>query len=125
MKFLVSVLLTALLCFVSGLYLPWWGIALVSFGVSALIPQRPWGSFLSGFLALFLLWGLLAWAIDSRNNSILSRKIALIIPLQGSPILLILVTALVGALVGGVAALAGSYMISKRQPEAPEPAGYN
>ncbi|MDR3712509.1 MAG: hypothetical protein P4L51_06815 [Puia sp.] len=113
MKFFVSILLTALLSFVSGLYLPWWGMALVSFGVSALIGQRPWWSALSGFLALSLLWGLLAWMIDTGNNSILSHKIAQIFPLQGSSLLAIGVTALIAGLVGGLAALSGSYMVGR------------
>jgi len=114
MKFLISTLLIALLSFLSGLYLPWWGIALAAFLVSALVPQRPGLSFLSGFVALFLLWALLAWSMDAPNNSILSVKIAQILPLGGSAVLLILVTALVGALVGGGAALTGSYIHRRR-----------
>ena len=110
MKFLISTLLIALLSFVSGLYLPWWGVALAAFLVGALVPQRPGLSFLSGFLALFLLWALLAWSIDAANNSILSKKIAEILPLGGNPYLLIIVTAFVGALVGGGAALSGSFI---------------
>jgi hypothetical protein len=117
MKFVITTLLIALLSFLSGLYLPWWGFALAAFLVSALIPQRPGLSFLSGFLALFLLWALLAWSIDAPNNSILSVKIAQILPLGGSTVLLILITALVGALVGGGAALTGSFIQKKRQPE--------
>ena len=117
MKFLISTLLIVLLSFLSGLYLPWWGIALAAFLVSALVPQRPGLSFLSGFLALFLLWASLAWAMDAANNSILSVKIAQILPLGGSSFLLILVTALVGALVGGGAALTASYLFRKRAAE--------
>lgn len=113
MKFIVSVLLIALLSFLGGLYLPWWGIAMAAFIVSALIPQRPGLAFLSGFLALFLLWGLFAWGIDAANASILSKKISRILPLGGSPYLLILVTALVGALVGGGAALTASFLRKK------------
>src|SRR5882757_7705601 len=109
-KFIVSTLLIGLLSFVAGLYLPWWGIALAAGLVSLVIPQRPGTAFFSGFLAVFLLWGLLALSIDTANDSILSKKIAQILPLGGSPILLILVTALVGALVGGLAALSGSYL---------------
>jgi hypothetical protein len=110
MKFVVSILLTALLSFVSGLFLPWWCITVAAVLVSLLLPQKPGMAFLSGFIALFLLWGVIAWAIDSANGSILSQRIALILPLGGSSVLLILVTALVGALVAGMAALAGSYM---------------
>lgn len=110
MKFLITTLLIALLSFLTGLYLPWWCFALAACLIGALIPQRPFLSFLAGFLALFLLWGGLAWMIDAANNSILSGKIAQILPLGGSSVLLILVTAFVGALVGGGAALAGTYL---------------
>ena|SRR5579859_7988358 len=115
MKFIISTLLIALLGFIAGLYGPWWGFAIAAFLVSALIPQKPGLAFLSGFLALFLLWGGLAWSIDAANGSILSRKIAEILPLGGSPVLLILVTALVAALVGGGASLSGSYLQKPRQ----------
>jgi hypothetical protein len=64
--------------------------------------------FLSGFLGIFILWGFLSLWIDLKNESILSGKIAQIIPLGGSSVLLILVTAFVGAIVGGFAAMAGS-----------------
>src|SRR5882672_1665133 len=96
-KFFVSILLIALLSFVSGLLLPWWTIAVAAFIVSALIPQRPLAAFFNGFLALFLLWGGLALYIDVSNNSILSTRIAGVLPLQGSSVALLLVTGFVGA----------------------------
>jgi hypothetical protein len=110
MKLIVSILLIALLSFVAGLYLPWWWIALAAALVNVLLPLRPGMAFLSGFIAVFLLWGIMAWGIDSANGSILSQRIAQILPLEGSTVLLILVTALVGGLVGGMAALSGSYL---------------
>ena len=118
MKYIVSILLTALLSFLSGLFLPWWSIAFAAFIVSALIRQKPFMSFLSGFLGVFLLWELLAWWIDSLNESILSQKIAQILPLGGSSVLLILLTSLIGALVGGFAGLAGSYLPKKTKVDA-------
>jgi hypothetical protein len=108
MRFLLSVLLIAALSFLAGLFLPWWSIAIAAFLVAALIPQSTGSGFLSGFLGIFLLWGLLAFWIDVKNNSLLSHKIAQLFPLGGNSILLILVTALVGALVGGFAGMSGS-----------------
>jgi hypothetical protein len=64
--------------------------------------------FLAGFIGIFLLWASIALWIDVNNESILSRKVALLFPLGGSSVLLILVTAFVGGLVGGFAAMAGS-----------------
>lgn len=114
MKFAVTTLLIALLSFLSGLYLPWWCFALAACGISALIPQKPLWAFLSGFLALFLLWGGLAWGIDAANNNILSVKIAQILHLGNSSFLLVLVTAFVGALIGGGAAITGTYMTTRK-----------
>ena len=112
MKFIVSVLLIALLSLAVCLYLPWWTIAVVAFIVTSLIPQNPIRSFLASFLALFLLWGTLAWTISSNNEHLLAKKVAMILKM-GSPAILIVVTALIGALVAGLAALAGSYVRRK------------
>ncbi|MFN8291672.1 MAG: hypothetical protein U0U70_15550 [Chitinophagaceae bacterium] len=108
MKFLTATLLTAILSFISGLFLPWWGIALAAFLMAAVIHQKAGKAFFAGLLGVFLIWAGLAWWIDMKNNSVLSHKIAGILPLGGNSILLILVTGLVGGLVGGFAAMAGS-----------------
>ena len=110
LKYILSILVTALLAFVSGLYMPWWGIAVASFLVSAAIPQRPAFSFLSGFLGVFLLWEVLAWWIDNKNNGILSQKVSVLFGMGGSSVLLIVITSIIGALVAGFSALAGSYL---------------
>ena len=113
MKILVAIILTALLFFVSGLYLPWWSIAIAAFISVLLIPLASGRAFLAGFAGIFLLWFLLALWIDVKNQHILSKKIAEIFPLGGSSIAIILVTALIGALVGGLGALSGSYLRRK------------
>ncbi|SRR5258708_3776758 len=109
-KILVSALLIALLSFVCGLFFPWWTIALAAFAVSALIPLKPMFAFFTGFVAIFLLWGIMALVIDQLNNSILSSKIAAILPLGGSAFALISVTAFIGGLVGGGAAITGAFL---------------
>jgi hypothetical protein len=108
MKFSVAIILTALLAFISGLYFPWWTMAITSALIAVLIPQRSLKSFSAGFLGVFLLWAALAWWIDMKNNGILSAKIAAILPLGGSSLLLILVTGFIGGLVAGLGALTGS-----------------
>jgi hypothetical protein len=109
-KFCVTTGLIALLSFVLCLFAPWWTIALAAFAVSALIPQRPLLAFLSGFAALFLLWGLLALVADLRNEGILSSRVAAVLPLGGSSIAILLVTAFVGALVGGGGSLTAAFL---------------
>jgi hypothetical protein len=110
MKFIISILLTGLLAFLAGLWFDWWIIAIAAFLIALLVVQRPGKAFLSGFIALFVLWGLFSWWIDMKNDQILSQKIAVVLPLGGSSVLLILVTALIGGIVGGFGALSGSFL---------------
>ena len=110
MKFTVATLLTALLAFIGGLQFDWWILAISAFLTAALVHQKPVKAFGAGFLGIFLLWGILAYWIDSKNMHILASRVAELLPLGGNSFLLILVTAVIGALVGGFAALSGSYL---------------
>jgi hypothetical protein len=112
MKFLSAVILTALLAFATGLYgvMPWWSFAITSLIVAIAVHQKAGKAFLSGFIGLFLLWFILAFLKDSANEHLLSTKVAQILPLGGSYIVLILVTSIIGGLVSGLAALTGSYI---------------
>jgi hypothetical protein len=78
--------------------------------VALLVHQHAGKAFLSGFLGVFLLWAGLAWWIDMKNNGVLSAKMAHLLPAGGSPVILILLTAVVGALVAGFGALSGSFL---------------
>ncbi len=110
MKLIVSVILIMLLSYTACLYFPWWSIAIVAFIVAAIIPQNALMSFISGFIALFILWSAVSLWISSKNGHILAHKISVLILKADSPYLLMLVTALIGALVAGFAALAGSHL---------------
>ena len=110
MKFFISFILTILLSFAACLFLPWWSIAIAAFLVAALIPQKPGKSFITGFAALFLLWGSLSFWMSYNNDHVLAHKMSLLVLKMDSPIMLVLVTAIIGALVAGFAALAGSYL---------------
>ncbi|HWJ89678.1 MAG TPA: hypothetical protein VNR87_01120 [Flavisolibacter sp.] len=118
MKFLLNILLIAALSFLAGMFLPWWSIALVALVVAILLPQRTGLDFLSGFIGIFLMWAVVSTWIDIANEHILSHKLAQVLPLGGSSLLLVVVTAFVGGLVGGFAAMAGSslrpYKIRRR-----------
>lgn len=110
MKFLVSAVLISLISFIACLYLPWWSIAVVSLLVAIVFPQKPLWSFFAGFFALFILWTILAFIISSSNNHILAHRMSLVILKNDSPFVLMLGTGLIGALVAGFAALAGSFV---------------
>lgn len=108
MRFILAFLLTGTLSFILGMYTPWWSIAIVAFAVALVIRQPIGLAFLSAFTAILFLWGGLASLISFRNKGVLAQKIAALFPLQGNAFYLIALTALLGALVAGFAAMSGS-----------------
>lgn len=116
MKILTAIVLTAFLAYVVGVYstLPWWSFAITSLIIAVAVHQRPWKAFVAGFLGLFLLWAGMSLLKDAANDHVLSTKVASILPLGGSYLVLILVTGFVGGLVSGLAALTGSFLRRSR-----------
>ncbi len=110
MKLFISFILTILLSFMLCLFFPWWSIAIAAFVVAILIPQKPWRSFATAFLALFMLWGGLSFWISKNNNHVLAHKVSQLILKKDNPIELIFATAIIGAIIAGFAALTGSYL---------------
>ena len=114
MKFIIVLLLIALLGFAAPLYFSWWSFVVTSFIIALFIQQKAFIAFLAGFAGMFLLWLFLTLIIDNANQHILSQKIAQLLPLNGSSLLLILITALIGGLISGFAALTGSLARKRR-----------
>lgn len=113
MKFLIATILTALLSFIAGIYISlWWAFAFVALLVAVLVHQRAGKAFLAGFLGLFVLWFALTFWVDNANGGVLSVKIASLLPLGGSNWVLMIVTAFIGGLIAGFAAMSGSYLRS-------------
>ena len=112
MKFILSIFLVALVTFAVGIYgnLPWWSFVVTNVIIAIALPIKPLQSFFAGALGVGALWAGLAFGIDLANNHTLSTKVAQILPLRGSYIALIIVTALVGALLGGLASLTGAFV---------------
>jgi hypothetical protein len=108
MKFPVTILLTALLAYAAGLYMPWWSTALAAFLVALMIYQQPGWSTLAGFLGIFLIWGVLAWTRSGANGHILAHRMSQFILKKDDPNQLLGMTALIGAVTGALGALTGS-----------------
>lgn len=112
-KFISSIALVLLTAYVAHLYAnqtPWWIFALGAFFSGWLVPQPAFRSWLAGFLGLFLLWFFLAWQANAANEGLLAKKMASILQLNGSDTLLIIITALIGGLVAGFAAITGAFL---------------
>lgn len=102
----------ALLSLLLQFFLPWWIIAVVAFGLAFWRAISGKHAFWSGFFAIFLLWAVMALVKTIPNENLLANRVG---QMFGFPdlafnwIFILLITALVGALVGGFFALAGFY----------------
>jgi hypothetical protein len=113
MKFLAHLIAVLLLSWLLQSFLPWWTMAVGAFATGLFFRQSGFLSFLAGLLGVGLLWFLVAWYSDSSTDSILSEKVAGIFPTKTVGSLLI-VTAFIGGLVGGLASMTGG-IISYRK----------
>ena len=112
MRFLLSVILIALLSAAAEYYCPWWMVAIAAFVVSAFIRQKPGAAFLAGFSGIGLFWLTACVIHDCANGHILSTRMAALFHLPNYS-LFIAVTVLVGGLVGGLSAWAGALVRPK------------
>ena len=114
MKFGLQLLAILLLASVLELFLPWWSIAIAAFTCGFFLKSK--ANFLAGFLGIGLLWFATAWVMDLNAATPLAEKVSQILMIN-SKWLLLLVTALVGGLVGGLASLTGSLLRTPRKAE--------
>jgi hypothetical protein len=97
--------------FILELMLPWYCIAFAAFLFGYLLNSE--SNFLGGFIAIALLWGLKIFLITQGASRDLVSKVALIMDPIGESWLLIIVTLIIGGLVGGFAAVAGGALRPK------------
>lgn len=112
MRFLTAVILTILTAFAATLFLPWqwWYIAVITFLYAVVLGMKPGRSFLCGFVSAGLFWLSMILRADLANDHILATRMSGVF--FGSPnmVLFIIVNALLGAIVGGLAAWSGGLM---------------
>ncbi len=105
MKFLIRTVIIAIAAHFALLYFPWWSIAICGFFAGALLSGSNFSSFFSGFLGIGLLW-MVQGFIKQNSGGPLTDKIATLFTLPNG-VYLVMITTLVGALVGGFATLSG------------------
>ena len=81
---------------------------LAAFLSGAIVRLRNVAAFFVPFGAIALLWIVNAWMLSNANDYTLASKIAVLLPLEGNVVLLILVTGVIGGLAAGVAGLFGN-----------------
>jgi hypothetical protein len=105
MKSILGILSIIILGAIVNLFAPWYLIALVAFVVAFAFAEKGFQAFTMGFVAVFILWLFTAIVKTWGNDGILVGRMGELIGVGG--ILLYLITAFIGAIVGGFSALTG------------------
>jgi len=113
MKFLAVCILTALMAYAAFLFAgqtPWWIFAIGALLAGWVVPLPSYKAWLAGFLGVFMVWFVLCYMANQSNQSVMSTKMAQLLQIGNTPLLLVFASALIGGLIAGFAALTGSYL---------------
>lgn len=97
------ILVLSLAC---GFIIPWWAVAIIAFVAALYAGKTSAQAFWSGFGAVFIVWTVLALFKSVPNNHILATRVAHLFMLPHWSLIL-LISALVGGILGGMSALSG------------------
>jgi hypothetical protein len=109
MRLLLAILVIAVLAPLVEWFSPWWTAAIVAGIVGFLSKLRTGQAFLAGFLGLGLSWLVFILVRSIGNDSLLSNRMAQVFQLPSS-LLYVLVTFVLGGIVGGLSAWAGAHL---------------
>jgi hypothetical protein len=107
MKVILQTILIIAVGFVAHQVLPFWVISLVAAVTGLLFNYKTsLSSFAAGFVGGALLWGGMAWWLNSANAGTLSGQLGEMFSISGAALLWI--TGGLGGMLGGLGAMAGS-----------------
>ncbi|MEY8849390.1 hypothetical protein AB9K26_11270 [Psychroserpens sp. XS_ASV72] len=106
-RYLLNFIATIIIAVLLSQVLPWWSVMLAGLITGLLIPLKRSAVFFVPFLAVALFWMVYAYSLSQANDFILSKKIAELLPLNGNPYLLLLLTGIIGGIATGIAAVLG------------------
>lgn len=110
-KFITATIISGILFYSLGLFLPWWGSFIAGFLVGLLLQQNYLSTFLSSFLGVGLVSCIYIFLISLANDHILANRIAILILKQESPELLVIVSGLISAITAGTSAISGKSFV--------------
>ena len=120
-RVLAGLLITAVVTAATLRILPWWCGSIIACIVMYILRLAPGRAFVAGLIGVGLAWASLALWADVQNDSILSTRIGALF-MGMSPALIVLVTALLGGLSGGLGGITGSMLVHRRLGEKPSSA---
>lgn len=104
-------LLIAITAWLLTFFLPWWSAFIPGLFFGAILGRTGGASFLWGFLGIGGLWLIQSLYIHIISDGILTTRIADLFSLP-APFLVIIITILIGGLIGGFTTLTG-YLLKK------------
>ena len=107
-KNIINFIATIIIAIILSQFLSWWSIMLAAFITGVSISLKKKAVFFIPFLAITLFWLVYAFLLGSSNDFTLAKKIAVLLPLQGNPYFLILVTGLIGGTAAGISGVLGN-----------------
>ena len=101
---------TILIAYLLSLFMPWWSVMTAALATALFIPLKKAAVFFVPFLAILVFWFIYSYLLSSTNDFTLAKRIAVLLPLEGNPYVLILVASIVGGLAAGVSAIFGKQL---------------
>ena len=101
---------TILIAYLLSLFMPWWSVMTAALATALFIPLKKAAVFFVPFLAILAFWFIYSYLLSSTNDFTLAKRIAVLLPLEGNPYVLMLVTSIVGGLAAGVSAIFGKQL---------------
>lgn len=110
MNLLLRIVLIAILVSIGQMFLPWYCIVPIAFLVEFTLGEHDATKFFSGFYGIAIPWLALSAYIDVKSESILSVRILELFNLPRYGFVLVLITGLLGGLVGGFSSMVGGWL---------------
>jgi hypothetical protein len=111
MKFIISTLLSGLLYFALGLFLPWWSAFIAGLLIGLFMQQSLVGTFFAALIGVFITTLSYTYFTSISNDHILAKRIAMMILKEESPLALIAFSAAISSFAAATAALTGRSLI--------------
>lgn len=107
---MIQILLIALISLVAQFVLPWWSLAIAAFVVCFWRSSSAGQAFLYGFAGIALVWLIYALFIHIRTDGVFTGRMSELLFKTRSAAIPLIVTAILGGLVGGLAGLSGFFV---------------
>lgn len=113
---MIRLIIIAVTSLLAQFILPWWSIAIVAFMVCFWGSRNAGGAFIEGFAGIAIVWFVYAGLIHFRTEGVFTGRMGLLIVKSSSPIVMLLVTPVLGGIVGGLAGMAGYFFRQAVRP---------